>query len=207
MSNKTYTVGRIEESDSVASLQSYEEGNWIEYGDGQYGVIVGKLKGPVDWPKGEEETEEIGDAGEWVYIVGRESGGSKPFATDEITKADRDDVMGDDEEVPENPIEDIDEAEMSAVYYRISDPYDYDELQSGLEELINVPGVDDPGVGFDSWPDSWRKSEKPARLIALDAWSSMGGTWRGCMAEIGSRRLCSAFKDEILGTERWRNRF
>jgi len=59
-------------------------------------------------------------------------------------------------------------------------------------------------LGFDSWPDSWRDSKKPARLIALDAWASMGGTWRGCFKEIKSKRICSAFKDEILGTTKWR---
>jgi len=207
MSHKNLTIGSIESNASVATLQSYSEGEWIEYSDGNYGVIVGKLKGPVDWPTGEDETEEVGDEGENVYVVARASGGSKPFATSEIEKVDRETVMGDDDDVPDQPEEDIEDVELSHVYYRIDDPYDYDELQSGLEELLNVPGVDDPGVGFDSWPDSWRESEKPARLIALDAWSSMGGTWRGCFAEIGSKRLCSAFKDEILGTERWRNRF
>jgi len=53
-------------------------------------------------------------------------------------------------------------------------------------------------------PDSWRKAEKPARLILLDAWSSMGGTFRGARQELGSKRLAAAMKDEVLMWEGWR---
>lgn len=78
-------------------------------------------------------------------------------------------------------------------------------------ELIDVPNVDKPGVGFDSWPDSWREADEPARLIALRAWANMGGSWRGCFREMTTemtpmraRRFCSSFKDTIYGTEQWR---
>lgn len=78
-------------------------------------------------------------------------------------------------------------------------------------ELIDIPGVDDPGVGWDEYPDSWEESEQPNRLILLKAWASMGGTWRGCFREMstnmtpkGARKLCSSMKDEVYGTERWR---
>lgn len=192
---------------SVASLKSFSEGGWVEYSDGQYGVIVSKVDGPLDWPQGEEETETVGEDGSVVYVVARESGGSKPFEASELNDAERGDVFDDTESVPDDPEKDIDDAEMSQVYYRINEPHDYEELQSGLDELLNVPGVEDPGIGFDSWPDSWEKADEPARLIALDAWSSMGATFTGCMAEIGSKRICAAFKDSMLGTERWRNRF
>jgi hypothetical protein len=205
MSNENLRIARISDR-SVASLQDYSEGDWVEYSDGNYGGIVGKVDGPVEWPTGDEEVEEVGEDGETVYIVARGSGGSKPFTADELDSAERSDVI-DTDEVPDQPEEDIDEAEMAQVYYRVDDAHDYEELQSGLDELLSVPGVDDPGVGFDSWPDSWEEADEPARLIALDSWTSMGGTWTGCVAEIGSKRLCSAFKDEILGTERWRGRF
>jgi len=79
------------------------------------------------------------------------------------------------------------------------------------DELIDVPGVDDPGVGWDEYPDSWEESEQPNRLILLKAWSSMGGTWRGCFREMTTnmtprraRKLCSSMKDEVYGTEEWR---
>jgi len=53
-------------------------------------------------------------------------------------------------------------------------------------------------------PDSWEKSEKPARLILLDAWSSMGGTFRGARQELGSARLAASMKDRVLQWEGWR---
>jgi len=205
MSKENLRIARISDR-SVASLQDYSEGDWVEYSEGNYGVIVGKVDGPVDWPTEEDETEQVGEDGENVYIVARATGGSKPFSASELNNAERGDVLQT-EEVPDEPEEDLDDAEMAMVYYTINDAHDYEELQRGKDELLSVPGVDDPGVGFDSWPDSWEDADEPARLIALDAWSSMGGTFTGCMSEIGSRRICAAFKDEMLGTERWRNRF
>lgn len=80
------------------------------------------------------------------------------------------------------------------------------------DELIDVPAVDDPGVGWDEYPDSWQESEQPNRLILLKAWAAMGATWRGCFREMssemtprGARRLCSSMKDEVYGTEKWRS--
>lgn len=193
--------------DSVASLQEINEGDWVEYSEGNYGAVTGVVEGPLDWPTGDEETEEVGESGENVYVVARVTGGSKPYTADELNVVDRDTVIGDEDEIPDSPEEDVDDAEMTVGYKMVSDA-DMAELHHRpVSELINVPGVDDPGVGFDSWPDSWEESDKPARLIALDAWTSMGSTFTGCMSEIGSRRLCAAFKDSILMTERWRNRF
>lgn len=205
MSKENLRIARLTEQ-SVASLQDFSEGDWVEYSEGNYGVIVGKVDGPVEWPTGDEEVEEVGEDGENVYIVARATGGSKPFSASELNGADRSDVI-DTEEVPDEPEEEIDDAEMAMVYHTITNPHDYEELQSGMDELLTVPGVDDPGIGFDSWPDSWEEADEPARLIALDAWSSMGATFTGCVSEIGSRRICAAFKDEMLGTERWRGRF
>jgi len=201
--NDGCTVATIGSLDSIrcASLEDFSEGNWIEYDDGQYGVITGIVDGPLEWPGRDEPIPDQGD-GKQIAIVARESGGAKPFTFDEIEKAERSDVFDDPDAVPDEPESGIDDAELHTSYYAIDNPY-----TCSCEELLNVPGVDDPGVGFDSWPDSWRKADEPARLIALDAWSSMGGTWRGCFAEIGSKRLCAAFKDTILGTEEWRGKF
>jgi hypothetical protein len=54
-------------------------------------------------------------------------------------------------------------------------------------------------------PDSWEESPKPNRLILLDAWSSMGGTFRGARKELGSNRLAASMKDRVLQWEGWRN--
>jgi hypothetical protein len=205
MTTNDLRIGRLTDPTRVATLE-LNEGNWVEYDDGQYGAIVGKLTGPVEWPTGEDDVEKVGDDGENVYIVARESGGSKPFAEDELDAAERSDVI-DTEEVPDSPEEDIDEAEM-AVGYKMLDESQVAELHDRpVSELLNVPGVEDPGVGWDSFPDSWEKADAPARLILLDAWTSLGSTFTGCVAELGSRRLCGSMKDTVLGTERWRGRF
>lgn len=76
------------------------------------------------------------------------------------------------------------------------------------EELVNVPGVDDPHVGFDELPPGW------TRKSVLQAWASLGGMWRTCYPRMirvrGPRfatRWCSALKDEVLRTEEWRGKF
>ena len=121
---------------------------------------------------------------------------------------------GEDVEIDDEPVE---EGEVVVAYgarqgYEIIDVDDLTEGEIDRPEGVSPEDIEEVSanslsandIGFDSWPDSWRESDIPARLIALDAWSSMGGTWRGCFAEIGSRRICSAFKDEMLGTTRWR---
>lgn len=204
-SEPTPKIGRIR--DSVASLESFSEGDWVEYSEGNYGVVVGKLSGGLEWPTGEEETEKVEvDEDENVYVVARASGGSKPFTADDLNGAERSDVI-DTDDVPDEPEEDIDDAAMSRAYYVADAPYTAEELMNARAELVSVPGVDDPGVGWDSYPDSWEDADVPARLILLDAWTSMEASFTGCVAEIGSKRVCASMKDQVLGTTRWRGKF
>lgn len=81
-----------------------------------------------------------------------------------------------------------------------------EELSS--EELQNIPGVDDPHVGFNSMPNGW------TRKSVLQAWASLGGMWRTCYPRMirvrgprFARRWCAALKDEVLRTEEWRGKF
>lgn len=77
-----------------------------------------------------------------------------------------------------------------------------------VEELVNIRGVDDPHVGFDSLPEGWN------RKSVLQAWASLGGMWRTCFARMVrtmgpnfAKRWCAALKDEVLRTEEWRGKF
>lgn len=81
-----------------------------------------------------------------------------------------------------------------------------EELSS--EELQNIPGVDDPHVGFNRLPPGW------TRKSVLQAWASLGGMWRTCFARMVrsfgpnfAKRWCAALKDEVLRTEEWRGKF
>ena len=83
------------------------------------------------------------------------------------------------------------------------------ELQEfSYEELVNIPGVDDPHVGFDELPPGW------TRKSVLQAWASLGGMWRTCYPRMirvrgpnFAKRWCAALKDEVLRTEEWRGKF
>ncbi|RQG99638.1 hypothetical protein [Natrarchaeobius oligotrophus] len=74
------------------------------------------------------------------------------------------------------------------------------------EALTDV--VDEDVDGLDGLPEGWDRDS------VLEYWSSIGGSWEECVDdlthEFEQRRAnehCSAMKDEVLGTQRWRNRF
>jgi hypothetical protein len=65
------------------------------------------------------------------------------------------------------------------------------------------------GDGHFTWPESWRESDTPARLIALDAWVSMGGSVSGCIREMKGEvgdagRFCGDFADRLYQWDYWR---
>ena len=71
----------------------------------------------------------------------------------------------------------------------------------------NIPGADDPHVGFQRLPDGWDRS------TVLEVWTKVGGSVTSCkakfMGEEGwsdrkSDRFCAALKDEVRQSEEWR---
>lgn len=72
-----------------------------------------------------------------------------------------------------------------------------------------VAGVLDEDVdGLDDLPEGWDRES------VLEYWSSIGGTWESAVEDLAdefeedrAKQLASAMKDELLRTERWRNRF
>lgn len=68
--------------------------------------------------------------------------------------------------------------------------------------------VDEDVDSLDDLPEGWDRES------VLEYWSSIGGTWESAVDDLTdefgeerAKRLASAMKDELLGTERWRNRF
>lgn len=68
--------------------------------------------------------------------------------------------------------------------------------------------VDEDVNGLDDLPEGWDRDS------VLEYWSSIGGSWEECAEDLTdefdaerAKRLCSAMKDEVLRTQRWRNRF
>lgn len=87
-----------------------------------------------------------------------------------------------------------------------------DAAEAAAENSLAKQGITD----WD-YPESWDESERPNRVILLDAWSSMrgqfdcagGGCCKGTMRQAGmgeraSDQFCASMKDRVLGTEAWR---
>lgn len=158
-----------------------------------------------------------------VYTVGfveNDEIGSDVVFEDALSESDRDayyediDINPDPEEVDESTAEE-------SVAYRVSEPHSLEAICEELGEDIpdstaelasvsDVPGISRNDMGLKPWPESWRESNKPARAIALDAWVSMGASFRGCRREMAGtvknpNKLCASWKDELYGTTYWRN--
>lgn len=229
---------------SPSELQDfeYEEGQIVEHESKGSGVIAAIITSNTEWypEPGNDDSKVQIEASEEdpVYIIALMEGGSIPAEPEDFSEG-PDELPGEGESPDLDEEADETEMNMAPVYSYMDDPYDYEELQEAkkkliheeyaeelsehmeaeelslydmgdmdLAELLNVPGVDDPEVGFASDPEGW------TRKSYLQAWATVGATWRSCYARMlrhfgprMSKRWCSALKDEVLGTERWRNRF
>jgi len=201
----------------VATLSDFSESDPVRVDAETTGVVVEVNESNFTWPPDEENGEEIeASKVDPVYEVALDSGGTKPFRADEIESVDREGAFGTPDDVEKPPETAAEGAELREVY---RDPglVGCDEVPHcgflkaglGVEELIDVPTVDDPGVGWSGWPPSWRKSERPNRVILLDAWTSMGATFRGCRREMAGNirnpnAFCASMKDTIYSHTHWR---
>ena len=215
---------------NAEEFQEFDLGQIVEVPQG-VGIIAAFAEENFEYPAGsknrveriEEENEDVEveqiEASEEspVYIVALQNGGSVAVTADEIsTDASLEGDDGKEIESWEKVGESADEAELAPIYSHLDDPTSYEELKrvrmmqevSSSEELVNIPGVDDPHVGFDELPPGW------TRKSVLQAWASLGGTWRTAYArmirEMGprmARKFAASMKDEVLRTEEWRNSF
>jgi len=201
-------------------MPKFSESDRVETPDGPALVLDTKTSNfemPVDVDdEGETVTEEVEASSDTpVYIVGLLEGGNAAYDEEQVSSYEG--TFSDKEDA--DPGDLAGKAEMAEVYSFTDKPYDMEELQAAkerllcsrhgvdnVEELVNIPGVDDPGVGFDSLPEGWN------RASVLDAWTSLGASFRTCRADMvgeirSPTRFCAALKDEVFQTELWRNRF
>jgi len=203
-------------------MVEFKEGNRVETPEGP-GVITGKMTTDFEFPTGapegdddEPETVDVEASSDSpAYIVGLTGGGNGVFRASDLSEYDGESFADDDADAKDL----AGKAEMAEVYQYTDNPHDYAELQrakermlcdkhdvDNVDELLNIRGVDDPEVGFSELPEGWD------RASVLDAWASLGGTFTTCRAQMvgdirSPSRFCAALKDEVLGTELWRNRF
>lgn len=83
------------------------------------------------------------------------------------------------------------------------------DVEDPEAQLAAMPAGAHLQEGHFSWPESWKESNQPAKLIALKAWAAMGGRFTTCRQEMAGEiaspsRFCADFKDRILGWEGWR---
>lgn len=144
---------------------------------------------------------------ESIYIVGMAptTAGAHPFTGDVLEPLARDDILGDIDVDPDDAAEEMDdETEETGEAMRVEGA-----STAELADVSDVPGLTRNQMGLSPLPRSWRDSDKPGRLIAMDAWISMGRSFRGCRRSVvgnirNPNRFCGAFKDYIYGHPYWR---
>lgn len=153
-------------------------------------------------------------------------------AFDDAEVVDTPDGMGViDDVITEGSVDGMDASEDEPVYAVVVEDEDvgvgfYRESDLSSATIEDLPGPENPEQevsederdtnadtlqdGRFQWPESWRESNTPARVIALKAWAGMGGSFDGCVREMRGNltgspdRFCADFKDRLLGTETWR---
>lgn len=187
---------------------SMEEENDDEFDYDRLGFIIDVNTSNFNWKSNDgDESVSVEVDDEAVYVVGMAAteAGAHPFLASDLEAVDRDDVLGD---------LDID-----------ADPGDAEEqMRAGspnasqtrspavaeLQEVGDITGITRNERGLNPWPESWRESDKPARLIAMDAWISMGASFTGCNRSLDDEvsdpeGLCAAWKDQLYGHTYWRS--
>lgn len=205
------TLGQtVQYATEIAVLASIEAGDYVDYGDSDYGLVIEKNTSTFEFPGGDgpesEEVEVDASEDEPVYLIGKSDGGIEPMTADRIEVTERNQIFDESDPDGTDDLGDIDAQEMSV---------DGENHSSGtVSELAtaqDVPGITRTQRGQNPYPESWRESNKPARLILLDAWQSMNMSHTGCVREMRGNvtrpnALCAAFKDSVYGGwTGWRN--
>ena len=211
----------VEVSEEAISEAGLDDVGLDENTDGKYpyermGYVLDKHEDEFKWVDSSgEDSQTISvpdDKTAYVVALGATGAGSHVFYEDALTgrSDEEDDIIGDTESFsPDEAEEAAEENSKLNGGFDIVTPVDNEELAE-LQTPNDVPGITRNKMGLQPWPESWRESDKPARLIALDAWQSMGLSWRGCRREMtgnirSPEKYCSAFKDAIYGHTYWRN--
>ena len=166
----------------------YEEGDVVATDRGR-GVVAAVLAEDFEFPQGDDDLAEVSASDDQpAYVVGLTS---------------------------------TDSGDAGSAVYRASDleassfPDDDGDGEGGGPAETDSDGsitdvVSESVDALDGLPEGWN------RQSVLKYWSSIGGSWEECVDDLTddedfdeerAREQCSAMKDEVLRTTRWRNRF
>lgn len=189
------------EARELMGATRYKSGDRVETEDGQRGVVVDVwTSGEQEGPDG-ETYQASEDSPVYVVAVEDASTGSIAVPASDLKATD----WSTDVDDPQGELTEDAEAMLMATL-KAADP----------SVDIVEQGVLTAGVTDFEYPDSWEESDIPARLILLDAWSSMGGQFDcggGCcmgemmssgMSERAAAQFCASMKDRVLMWEGWR---
>jgi len=172
------------DTDTEELANRYQEGDVVETPESGVGVIAGSVAEDQTAPEDSDlpDIEASPDSPTYVVVVEDESQGMS------LLKA-----------------SDLESTEIATEV----DALDTTKEAAAMAEL--APDNSDSEIAeLDfTMPESWRESDTPARVIALDAFSSMGGSFDGCVREMRDAvsnpdAFCGSFLDEVLGYEAWR---
>lgn len=183
----------------------------------RYGYVAEKNTEDFNWvaPDGESgQTIEVGDKPVYLVAMAATNAGAHPFFAEALEPADTEKVLGDaaEDKDPADVEENTSSLATELGFETIVDDGNVEELQVPTDgaEAGDIPTISKNQMGLAPWPESWRESDKPARLIALDAYTSFDPpSFRGCRRSMRGKvasvnRYCAAFKDAIMGTTYWR---
>lgn len=180
----------------VSAATRYSEGDKVVTDDGTEGVVVEIYTEPFDGPDGDEVDASDNSP---AYVIATVDGAEAVKASNlkaEDWSTDRD---APDEELADS----VAAADVAA------------RLEAADQDFVETGSLEASVTDWD-YPDSWKESEIPNRLILLDAWSSMGGQFDcggGCckgtmmsggMSDRASDQFCASMKDRVLLWEGWR---
>jgi len=193
-----------------------------EFDYDQLGFIIEVEDDDFSWVSDDGDSSMTIEVDEPVYIVALAptEAGAHPFQADALEVVDNDGVLGDldvdarpsdaEESMDDSDGGDDDTSEGTATVDVVAPDQDTAALEQDRSVAGSVPRITRNQMGLQPWPESWRESDKPARLIALDAWTSMGSTFRGCRRSMSGHirnpnNYCGAYKDAIYGHTYWRS--
>jgi hypothetical protein len=180
----------------VSAATRYSEGDKVETTGGTRGVVVEIYTEPFDGPDGDEV--DASDSSP-AYVIATEEGAEAVKASD--LKAS--DWSTDRENADDELAKEVAASDIAA------------RLEAADQDFVETGSLEASVTDWD-YPDSWTESDIPARLILLDAWSSMGGQFDcggGCckgtmmsngMSDRASDQFCASMKDRVLLWEGWR---
>lgn len=183
-------------SEKVEAATRYSEGDKVETDSGTRGVVVEIYTEPFDGPDGDEV--DASDSSP-AYVIATEDGAEAVTASNLNASEWSTDRDNPDDELAK----DIAASDLTA------------RLAAHETDFVETGSLSASVTDWD-YPESWKESEVPARLILLDAWASMGGQFDcggGCckgtmmssgMGDRASDQFCASMKDRVLMWEGWR---